>query len=101
MIQGISGSMEPTIKGMAMTQMYVKLIEPTCRITMSSVKIPPAKDINVAMSRLRALLKKAGLTNAPQALHALGFIDLTLSHAENVSFLQFGHTLFPLKNNRT
>ena len=88
-----------------MIQMYVKLIEPTCRITMSNVKIPPAKDINVAISRLNALLKKAGLTNVPQALHALGFIDLTLSHSENVSFLQFGHIFFLLnitffKNNR-
>ena len=71
-----------------------KLIGPICFITMSNVIIPPMLDMNVAISKLKALLKKAGLTSAPHSLHFLGLVDFILSHAENVSFLQFGHILF-------
>ena len=53
-------------------------------------------DVQGCFKSLNALLKKAGLTSTPHSLHSRILVVLILSHAENVSFLQFGHILFLL-----
>ena len=61
------------------------------------MKTPPVVDTNIATSKLMAFFKKSGLTSTPHSLHTFGLLDTTLSHAENVVCLQFGHMPFFLE----